>query len=285
MNAPHALTQGQGTVRDDILSILSEEFPLSANEIASRVKRQMGKNITYQAVHKTIQQMVERKILAKEGRSYRIAPEWVQHTKEYIQLLEKTFQHTPSVKKVLDQLPKPMTLHFTRYSELCVFVAQLLVEYRESKKVKMPNYALLWHIWWPLKFDFSMWELFKKMDDFNPDNRVVVTQDTKFDQMVGKYYRLCNSTDRLIIGVPSSERVEEDVMARGDMIIQVKYSEETKKELHRIFSKIRSLTDLFHIYFIKGKQDGPFDIELTVSENPAMARLIKEKIKRYFDEK
>lgn len=285
MNTPHALTQGQGTMRDDILSILSEEFPLTAKEISARVKRQMGKNVTYQAVHKTIQQMVERKILTKQEKEYRIAPEWVQHTKEYIHLLEKTFQHTPSVKKVLSQLPKPVTFKFTRYSELCVFVAQLLVEYREMKKVKMPNYALLWHTWWPLKFDFSMWELFQKMDDYNPDNRVVVSQNTPFDHMAGKYYRLSSSTDRLIVGLPPKERVEEDVMARGDMIIQVKYSKDTKKELHRIFSQIHSLVDLFHLYFIKGKQDGPFDIEITISENPAMAKLIKEKIKRYFNEK
>jgi Fe2+ or Zn2+ uptake regulation protein len=285
MKTPHALTRGPGTVRDDILSLLSEEYPLTAKEIYSRVRRQMGKNVTYQAVHKTIKQMVEKKIVLKVGKGYQIAPEWVQHAKEYIQLLEKMFQHTPSAKKVLDSLPAPTTLHFTRYSELCVFVAQLLVDYREMKKAKMPHYVILWHIWWPLKFDFSMWDLFNKMDDQNPDNRVVVSQDTRFDQLVGKYYRLSNSAERLIVGLPLSERVEEDVMVRGDLVIQVKYSEETRKELHHIFNRIRSLIDLFHIYFIKGKQDGPFDITVTISENPTMARLVREKVKRYFNEK
>ena len=38
---------GKGTIRDSILSILSEEFPLSAKEIYSRVKHQ-GKNVSYQ---------------------------------------------------------------------------------------------------------------------------------------------------------------------------------------------------------------------------------------------
>jgi predicted transcriptional regulator len=277
-------TGGNQRVRDHILVILSEDFPLTPKALFTRVSKQ-GKEVSYQAVHKTIKQMVEKKILLKTDKGYRIAPEWVQHAKEYIQLLEKTFQHTPSVKKVLDQLPKPITLHFTRYSELCVFVAQLLVEYREMKKMRMPHYVILWHIWWPLKFDFSMWELFNKMDDQNPDNRVVVSNDTRYDKLLGKYYRLSNSADRLIVGLPLSERVEEDIMVRGDLVIQVRYSDETRKELHRIFTRIRSLIDLFHIYFIQGKQDGPFNITVSISENPGMARLVRDKVKGYFKEK
>lgn len=149
----------------------------------------------------------------------------------------------------------------------------------------MPHYVILWHIWWPLKFEFSMWKLFMQMDDQNPDNRVVVSEDTKFERMVEKYYQMSNDKDRLMIGLPSKERVKDDTMVRGDLIIHVRYSPRTRKELSQIFSQINSLTDLFQLYFIQGKQDGPFDIDVTVSENPTIANLFKEKVKGYFGEK
>lgn len=126
--------KGKSTLRDDILLILSEEFPLNAKEIFLRVKRRNGREVTYQAVHKTLKQLLEQKILIKEKNGYRIAKEWVEQAKEYIKLVESTFLEVPSINKVLDQLPKTVNLHFTRYSELCVFVAELLVEYRKRKK-------------------------------------------------------------------------------------------------------------------------------------------------------
>lgn len=275
---------GKGTLRDDILNTLSKENFLTAKEIFTRVKRQGEKDVTYQAVHKTIKQMVEKKVLMKEKQHYSIAKEWVEQAKGYLMLMESTYHKTPTPAKVLGEMPGPVNLRFTQYSDLCVFVAKLLVEYREKKKIKLPHYVILWHLWWPLKFEFSMWDLFNKMDDQNPDNRVVVSQDTAFDKMIGTYYRLSNSADRLLVGLPKKERVEEDIMVRGDLVIQVHYSEKTRKELHRIFSQINSLTDLFHMYFIQGKSDGPFDIDVTISENPAMAKLFREKVKGYFGE-
>ncbi len=63
---------GKNSVKDDIFSILSEEPHLSAKEIHTRVKRKQGKDVTYQAVHKTIKQLLNQNILIKNEKDYRI---------------------------------------------------------------------------------------------------------------------------------------------------------------------------------------------------------------------
>lgn len=57
---------GKSTLRDDVLLILGEEFPLNAKDIFLRVKRRSGREVTYQAVHKTLKQLLVQKILVKE---------------------------------------------------------------------------------------------------------------------------------------------------------------------------------------------------------------------------
>ena len=43
--------------RETIIQILSHEWPLSTKQLHHKVKREMGIDITYQAVHKSIQEM------------------------------------------------------------------------------------------------------------------------------------------------------------------------------------------------------------------------------------
>lgn len=52
------------TSTEMIMEILSEEWPLKAQQIYQRQKRE-GKETSYQATHKTLQQLIEKKILKK----------------------------------------------------------------------------------------------------------------------------------------------------------------------------------------------------------------------------
>ena len=60
-----------------IVLILSEDWPLNLKKIHSNLKRS-GKNISYQAVHKTVKCLLGAGILKKIGLEYRLSTAWLQ---------------------------------------------------------------------------------------------------------------------------------------------------------------------------------------------------------------
>ncbi|MDP2666344.1 MAG: transcriptional repressor [Candidatus Diapherotrites archaeon] len=273
---------GQGSTRDEILAILSEEFPFSAKEIYARVKRQ-GRNVSYQAVHKTLQSLIEQRVLEKQNSTYLIQKEWITNIRDHLTILEHQYQEKPSAKKVLEEAKKTtVKLHFSSLTTMSVFTAELLGLYREQTKRPVPHFAFLRHAWWPLKFEPSQYFLFKRMDDNNPNNRVVVIKNDPFDKWIVRYYMLVNSSNRLRF--EEKAKWEEDLIVKGDLVLQTRYSKETLKRMDDIYQKISGLTELFDTYFVNIGKDEGFDIDITISHNPTMAKLITEKIKGYFGE-
>ena len=78
--------------RDLILKILSEEWPLSAKEVYSRVSKVSSKEISYQAIHKTLISLVEENIIEKEDGKYLVSLSWVGNTKEILSKLENNLK-------------------------------------------------------------------------------------------------------------------------------------------------------------------------------------------------
>lgn len=274
---------GKNSVKDDIFTILGEEPRLSAKEIHARIKRK-GKNVTYQAVHKTLLHLAEQKVIDKENGKYRIQKNWIEQIKDHLTILEHQYQEKPSAKRILEQVKKgPVKLHFSSLTTMGVFTAELLVEKRIQDGKKLANFACVRHAWWPLKFEPSQYLIFRKMDDNNPNNRVVVIKNDPFDLWITKYYTIVNTENRLLF--KPKEKWEEDLIAKGDLVIQTRYSKDTLKRMDTIYQKISNLTELFDTYFVNVGKDEGFDIEMNISINPTLSKFIHEKIKGYFGEK
>jgi hypothetical protein len=60
-----------------IVKILAIEWPLSTKEIYYKIKKNTDKNITYQAVFKSINELISANIIIKEKRNYHLNPDWV----------------------------------------------------------------------------------------------------------------------------------------------------------------------------------------------------------------
>jgi hypothetical protein len=65
------------STKDKIISILSVYPNLNTKKINSTLKKQYALDVTYQAVHKTLKQMVEQGVLTHDGKSYGINQKWI----------------------------------------------------------------------------------------------------------------------------------------------------------------------------------------------------------------
>ncbi len=275
---------GKNSVKDDIFSILSEGPNLSAKEIHTRVKRKQGKDVTYQAVHKVLLSLIEQKMLEKNEGKYRIQKNWIEQIRDHLTILDHQYQERPMASQILERLKnETVKIHFTSLTSMSLFTAEIVSMIREHAGKSVPHYGLLRHAWWPLKFEPSQYNLFRRMDDKNPCNRVIIIKDYPFDKWIARYYTIVNNNNRLLF----KKRIswDEDFIVKGDYVFQTRYSKDTLKRMDEIYQKISNLTDLFDSYFVNITKDEGFDVEMTVSINPTLAKLISEKIKSYFGEK
>jgi Fe2+ or Zn2+ uptake regulation protein len=272
---------GANTTRDSIIELLSSEWPLSAKTIHHRIKRKTEKTVTYQAVHKMLNNLVEQKVVEKEKGAYKLSSVWVNKIKEHIALIDEKYYGKTKNLQLPTELIEPLVLHFTDWTDACMYVAKLLAKLAEEYPEE-PVYALIEHGWWPLRFNFQDYDMIRKLDGHNPGNRVVITSDTPFDKWIGKHYNLiCHKDAKLIVG--SKEKAEEDILVRKNIIIQIRSSKETKTFLSEIYNNVHGLTDLFKFHFSNKLHEKKADVQITVSENPVLAKAFKEKINQFFE--
>ena len=70
------LTKDKST-KKIIIDILSSEWPLSLSKIYYKIKKKYGLGITYQAVHKAINELTGERILKKEKKEYQLSIDWI----------------------------------------------------------------------------------------------------------------------------------------------------------------------------------------------------------------
>lgn len=100
--------EGQGTAKDAIVSILSQEWPLTMKEIYFAAVRQHALNVSYQAIHKATKQLVQQKVVAKNERTYCLNTEWIKQIKGFTENLEKAYERAAekTTPRTINELKK-----------------------------------------------------------------------------------------------------------------------------------------------------------------------------------
>jgi len=89
-------------LRDSVLSILTEEWPLSAREIYKHVSKDYKINVTYQGVHKAVRQMADEGLLVpREGR-YSINLQWVNQLVSFGKKVEGAYKANAASSPALE---------------------------------------------------------------------------------------------------------------------------------------------------------------------------------------
>jgi len=92
-------TLGKGSsTKDLIIQILSEEWPLTTKQIFERLTKKSGKSSTYQAVHKTLKQMLTEQVLELQDKKYVISKKWIETNKSKYETLLKFYSGSSEKK-------------------------------------------------------------------------------------------------------------------------------------------------------------------------------------------
>ena len=68
-------------VKNLVFSILANEYPLKIIEITNLIRKRYGKTVSFQAVRKSLFELIEEGIIIKDQRSFSLNKNWVFETK------------------------------------------------------------------------------------------------------------------------------------------------------------------------------------------------------------
>jgi hypothetical protein len=258
-----------GSSRDLIFKILSEEWPLSAKEIYSRVNKSSSKNISYQAVHKTLNFLVEENILEKEMGKYLVNLLWVENSNEQLSKLENNLKEG----KVVSPLNQKFV--FNSVHE----VDQFLVS---SCKSLVPNQKdellLQWiHFWIPL---FISKNTYKEMKELiiNSNFYSITPNDSSIDKWCAKFWEDIGVKEK----IGAKLGFDTSFLVYSDLIIQVFYPLEIREAIDKVYNSTTDPGKLDIDNFFKTVFEKKTKIPVLVSRNKEVAEDLRNQIKAFF---
>ena len=260
------------SLKNIIISVLSEASSLSAKEIHSRVTKE--KTVSYQAVFKMLNDLCDSKILEKQQSKYFISEKWINELKKFVGNFEKREN-----KNGFDPNAETQTIELNTLFEFFGGMLDLMSSDILYKGCQHRfGGGILRHLWWSLSFDDVGFQKFKHM--LGPKNSYIVAiQDTPVDRWLKSYYEKTGGTG---IRIGAESNLEEDVAIVGDYVIQVFFEEKTKKKLDKLYSEVKDISDAIDKGILEQVLMEPTKVKVIITKNKDLAEIYLRKLLIFF---
>jgi len=276
-SAPSPLSAPRGNVRNQIIQVLSEEWPLTARQIYTKISRQTPATITYQGVHKAVRQLEENGVLTRKDNKYQVDLEWLKSIRAFSELVQRKYLNKVSG----DSSPDKMSFVFDTVSEADAFILDIL---SSSDIPAGATVYLSWnHLWVPIFISRSTYKKFTDMLLGLPAQGgkfySVCPSDTPIDRWCASFWQKKGLQAKL--GVKISP--DSSFVVLGDVVVQVLYPLEIRTRLDRAFSRAKTVHDLDPDKLFEEVFEKKTKIPLVVSKNSALAEHFKDQIVKAFE--
>lgn len=253
---------------DAIISVLSERWPLTAQQLFGFLKNEYGFSASYQALHKTLGKLVESGVLKKAGNSYQLDVAWVSKV--------KTFS-----EKTLESYSKPETKELASKDILMVPLENFLAGIRfiiNDFYSKFPNpekkpAVCLWEYtccW--VGMGEKEYENLKKMFASCPHYAISKHKtplDAYFSGFLEKLGKHC------YCGIDYN--ASGDIFVQGDYVCQVYYPAEFRRKMASVYQKTKKAEDFDPDAFFE-LVSKPYKMSAVVSKNPEFADYLRKNL-------
>ena len=230
---------GDDKVKNLIIQILSEEWPLTAKKIYYRVKRK-GKSVTYQAVFKALTYLVKQRIVDKNNYNYSLNKKWLSETANFYENIKKRYLENykdipslilkkPSLVLTFDQLYKMMVVELNVLSRLNFL----------TKKDGYTGYGEFNQLQWPFAIGEKEHDLLLKMFRGYKKMYVVCGNKNTANSLIYDYYKTLNKNVYLKFNKKFGK--EYDMFVGGNIVAQIYYTDKFKDKVNRAYLKVKNL--------------------------------------------
>lgn len=262
-------------VKDLVFSILTEGNSRTLTQLHREIKKRYGLIVSFQAVMKAVNSLIEKKVLLKEEKNYTISREWVFESRNFIDKLYRVyFNVNEPIKKV--ELGKEITVYtVTNLLELDRLWSDILTDWAKKETEEKINVWKGKHCWWlipRLQEEDMLHDFFaqKKIQTYN-----LLNSDTLLDKISVKYYQEKKEN----VKISKKIKIEKDthISAFGDKVLKFEIPQQLSEKLEVIYKKTKKIEDLNLKRVLDIFKENSL-IEVTVIQDTFFANKIKEEV-------
>lgn len=263
------------STKDHIILILSEEWPLSAKEIYNRLLRKRTTEISYQAVHKTLNEMENAGQIKKIEMGFMLNLDWIRSIKNFGEFIERAYiTRTPTPIKHSEN-QEVFNFTFNDPMDLARFILDVFFAYPNPDK--KPGICHWWSIYPPISLSDSEYRRLRQRLS-QTQHYMLGHNQTTMDKIFAENFRGLGVKVLLGADIPFNP----DTMVQGDYVGLVYFSPKFRRDwlryckIAKILDKLRLSKLLMLIYEHSDK------FNVIVSKNQEVADRIREQTLEYF---
>lgn len=263
--------------KDRVITLLSEEYPLSLIQLSTKIRRNYNLSITYQAVRKAVEDLVQKGILEKEDKKYKISKEWIVKTKQFLDTL---LLHYGSGRTSIHFSPELAKENYTLFTfnnllDLDIFWGDVMHYWAEHKmREEDIHFIGVGHYAWWILINFGReTKLFEHFKNKGIRSSFFLLKNNALNRWAGKVYQ----SQGLKVKVKTLEKIEErtGINVMGDTVIQVYYGKKIADKIKKIYERntdfktvdIKEITELAH---------ESCEIKFVLFKNASLAKTLRE---------
>ncbi|MBI5553928.1 MAG: hypothetical protein HY917_04275 [Candidatus Diapherotrites archaeon] len=216
--------------KDLVVQVLAQKWPLKTKSIHSAISHEFGREMSYQAVHKHLNELLERKVVVKNADGFKLNLEWIDLTqKEASRLLEKYRSNSgagPQSAYLLNSL-----------HEVDQFLLGLVGQNIPKDR---PFLGVYWnHFYVPLMAFNKDYYLIQQLAS-NFDSLFMTSGSTAIDSWCAGWWNRFGV--KTLTGVKPG--IPENSLIYGDFLVQVIYPKELQKAIHSLYKSAKRVEEL-----------------------------------------
>ncbi len=267
------LNQKPGNVKNALVQKLSKQWPLTLKQLDHALKREFGMDVTYQAIHKAMQQLEEEKVVEKTKEGFQLSMQWI----EEIQNIARNIKEVYSTDASFDPKKDVNELTFPTFLTAAKFIIHRFEEVAPNPERK-PGICLFYYSW-PIiganEEDFD--QLHKSIKQST--HYCAIRSKTPMDHIFGDALIKLGKIVKYDVDCAS----DCDIIIKGDYVAQVFFPDEFKNQLKKIYNKVKTVEELDLQSFFKEVVDKKLAIKIIIVRSPELANKIREFVERTFN--
>jgi len=232
------------STKDLVISLLIDEYPLSAKQITNKIKSKFSVSVTFQGVYKAINQLIDNGVLIKDGKNIQISKDWITNAKSFIDSLQrKYFEETKAISK--SAIGEDIQVYyFDNLITLDKFWNRILEVWFKDPNLK-DEYLTQQsgHTWYVLGQLEEETAILNSIKERNLKFYTVSVGNTFLDKWSGRYY----SEQKFFYTTKKSRKKSQNnhyFIIYDGYIMESIYPDDLTKELDKIYDNAKEITDL-----------------------------------------
>lgn len=274
------------SVKDMVISILGREWPLNINKLHSSIKKDFSKDVTYQAVYKSVRSLHDEKILEKKDRDYKLSCGWIDDTKRYLEYLWKLQSGDKGfIEDAMSGLIPDKEIEireFKHIKQLYNFIRKFEKEnVLKDKDIKDHTfYVIADHCYNQLFMPSVEFHYVKKLKKKGVDVKILCNGNTKLDISSKKFFEKSGAEMKVGVNCCNSRYIN----LYHNIMIEIFFSRKFNEILEEVYRSSESIHDVDIAEILNMVYEDDSKVKAVITRDKRIINSIKNNIiKPYFD--